>query len=216
MKKFISGLTIMCVCLAFCPAQAQNCVNSARCDELGYKYKAEDCTTSNILACPFDASKVYCAKLKELTDGGPYQNGDPYLKNGVLLGYVFDATDCTDEGCTHGKIYKAMPADTYLGAVAFCEVYAAGGKQWRLPYSKDEYELNKKNTSKIPVGDNEVFWTSKGSVGKDGGYVAEKMYMYMCNAVGEYVRGSTIYVNYCTNEQSMAQAKEVFHCVTEF
>ena len=46
-------------------AQAQNCVNSSRCDELGYIMTKEDCSGIAILKCPFDENKFYCNSTKE-------------------------------------------------------------------------------------------------------------------------------------------------------
>ena len=41
-------------------ANAQNCVNSSRCDELGYTKTAADCTGLDTLTCPFDKNKFFC------------------------------------------------------------------------------------------------------------------------------------------------------------
>ena len=47
--------------ILFTPAaNAQNCVNSSRCDELGYTKTAADCAGLDTLVCPFDENKVFC------------------------------------------------------------------------------------------------------------------------------------------------------------
>ena len=58
MNKII--LTLLMTILFTPAANAQNCVNSSRCDELGYNKKAENCIDDDILKCPFDSNKVFC------------------------------------------------------------------------------------------------------------------------------------------------------------
>ena len=49
-------------------ANAQNCVNSSRCDELGYTKTAADCTGLDILTCPFDKNKAFCSSNTAKTE----------------------------------------------------------------------------------------------------------------------------------------------------
>ena len=58
MNKII--LTLLMTILFTPAANAQNCVNSSRCDELGYTKTAADCAGLDTLVCPFDSNKVFC------------------------------------------------------------------------------------------------------------------------------------------------------------
>ena len=56
--------------ILFTPAaNAQNCINSTRCDELGYTKTAADCNGLDTLVCPFDENKVFCTKTTICYDG---------------------------------------------------------------------------------------------------------------------------------------------------
>ena len=59
MNKIILSLLLTTAIAS--PATAQNCVNSSRCDELGYVKTADDCNGLDTLICPFDSSKFFCA-----------------------------------------------------------------------------------------------------------------------------------------------------------
>ena len=59
MNKIILALFLSTFLAA--PASAQNCVNSSRCDELGYNKSSADCSGLDTLVCPFDKNKVFCS-----------------------------------------------------------------------------------------------------------------------------------------------------------
>ena len=61
MNKIILALLLTTALAA--PAIAQNCVNSSRCDELGYKQTINECLGFNPLICPFDKNKAHCLLL---------------------------------------------------------------------------------------------------------------------------------------------------------
>ena len=58
MNKIILALLLTTTLAA--SANAQNCVNASRCDELGYTQTINECTGLNTLVCPFDKNKVFC------------------------------------------------------------------------------------------------------------------------------------------------------------
>ena len=58
MNKII--LTLLLTTVFALSANAQNCVNSSRCDELGYNMSKTDCKGYSTLICPFDKDKVFC------------------------------------------------------------------------------------------------------------------------------------------------------------
>ena len=58
MNKII--LTLLMTILFIPAANAQNCVNSSRCDELGYTKTTADCAGLDTLVCPFDKNKAFC------------------------------------------------------------------------------------------------------------------------------------------------------------
>ena len=62
MHKII--LTLLLTILFTPAANAQNCVNSSRCDELGYTKTTADCAGLDTLVCPFDENKVFCVEAK--------------------------------------------------------------------------------------------------------------------------------------------------------
>ena len=80
------------------PAIAQNCVNSSRCDELGYVKTATDCKDLDTLVCPFDKNKVFCSspfhdKSCEVGDT-LYSDKKCYSivpTEAIAIGVVFDA-----------------------------------------------------------------------------------------------------------------------------
>ena len=67
MNKIILSLLLTTAIAS--PATAQNCVNSSRCDELGYTKTAADCTGLDTLICPFDENKVFCTHKKKCQIG---------------------------------------------------------------------------------------------------------------------------------------------------
>ncbi len=73
MNKII--LTLLVTILFTPAANAQNCVNSARCDDLGYTKSTTDCTGLDTLVCPFDENKVFCVSNKN-GDSTSCQVGD--------------------------------------------------------------------------------------------------------------------------------------------
>ncbi len=62
MHKII--LTLLMTILFTPAANAQNCINSSRCDELGYTKTTADCAGLDTLVCPFDENKVFCVEAK--------------------------------------------------------------------------------------------------------------------------------------------------------
>ena len=76
-------------------ANAQNCVNSSRCDELGYNKTITDCNGLDTLVCPFDSSKAFCIFLGKNCIIGDilYSDKKCYTKapeNKTAIGVVFD------------------------------------------------------------------------------------------------------------------------------
>ncbi len=59
MNKII--LTLLLTTVFTVSANAQNCVNSSRCDELGYNKTVADCDGLDTLVCPFDENKAFCS-----------------------------------------------------------------------------------------------------------------------------------------------------------
>ena len=59
MHKIISALLLTTALTT--AANAQNCVNASRCDELGYDKSIEDCKGYSTLICPFDKNKAFCS-----------------------------------------------------------------------------------------------------------------------------------------------------------
>ena len=72
MNKII--LTLLMTILSTPAANAQNCVNSSRCDELGYTKTTTDCAGLDTLKCPFDENKVFC--INSSCKEGPCKAGD--------------------------------------------------------------------------------------------------------------------------------------------
>ncbi len=59
MNKII--LTLLMTTALSTAANAQNCVNASRCDELGYDKSIEDCKGYSTLICPFDKNRAFCS-----------------------------------------------------------------------------------------------------------------------------------------------------------
>ena len=104
MNKII--LTLLMTILFTPAANAQNCVNSSRCDELGYTKTTADCAGLDTLVCPFDENKMFCISLSQDESSSPSQEkgcegGDVLYSDmkcysivppgGVVIGVVFDA-----------------------------------------------------------------------------------------------------------------------------
>ena len=93
MHKIISALLLT---ILFTPAaNAQNCVNSSRCDELGYTKTTTDCAGLDTLVCPFDENKVFCVFSEKSCEVGDilYENKKCYVKaidGKTAIGIVFD------------------------------------------------------------------------------------------------------------------------------
>ena len=93
MNKII--LTLLMTILFTPAANAQNCVNSSRCDELGYTKTAADCAGLDTLVCPFDENKVFCVFSEKSCEVGDilYKNKKCYVKaidGKTAIGIVFD------------------------------------------------------------------------------------------------------------------------------
>ena len=93
MNKII--LTLLMTILFTPAANAQNCVNSSRCDELGYTKTAADCAGLDTLVCPFDENKVFCVFSEKSCEVGDilYENKKCYVKaidGKTAIGIVFD------------------------------------------------------------------------------------------------------------------------------
>ena len=94
MHKII--LTLLMTILFTPAANAQNCVNSSRCDELGYTKTTTDCAGLDTLVCPFDENKVFCVFSEKSCEVGDilYENKKCYVKaidGKTAIGIVFDA-----------------------------------------------------------------------------------------------------------------------------
>ena len=93
MHKIISALLLT---ILFTPAvNAQNCVNSSRCDELGYTKTTTDCAGLDTLVCPFDENKVFCVFSEKSCEVGDilYKNKKCYVKaidGKTAIAIVFD------------------------------------------------------------------------------------------------------------------------------
>ena len=93
MNKIILALLLTTTLAA--PAIAQNCVNSSRCDELGYSKTTADCDGLDTLVCPFDSNKVFCVFSEKSCEVGDilYENKKCYVKavdGKTAIGIVFD------------------------------------------------------------------------------------------------------------------------------
>ncbi len=96
MHKII--LTLLMTILFTPAANAQNCINSTRCDELGYTKTAADCNGLDTLVCPFDETKFFCSspfhdKSCEVGDA-LYSDKKCYSivpAEAIVIGVVFDA-----------------------------------------------------------------------------------------------------------------------------
>ena len=93
MHKII--LTLLMTILFTPAANAQNCVNSSRCDELGYTKTTADCSGLDTLVCPFDENKVFCVFSEKSCEVGDilYENKKCYVKaidGKTAIGIVFD------------------------------------------------------------------------------------------------------------------------------
>ncbi len=96
MHKII--LTLLMTILFTPTANAQNCVNSSRCDELGYTKTTADCNGLDTLVCPFDETKFFCSspfhdKSCEVGDA-LYSDKKCYSivpAEAIVIGVVFDA-----------------------------------------------------------------------------------------------------------------------------
>ena len=94
MHKII--LTLLMTILFTPAANAQNCVNSSRCDELGYTKTTTDCAGLDTLVCPFDENKVFCVFSEKSCEVGDilYENKKCYVKaidGKTAIGVVFNA-----------------------------------------------------------------------------------------------------------------------------
>ena len=93
MNKII--LTLLLTTVFTVSANAQNCVNSSRCDELGYTKTTTDCAGLDTLVCPFDENKVFCVFSEKSCEVGDilYENKKCYVKaidGKTAIGIVFD------------------------------------------------------------------------------------------------------------------------------
>ena len=98
-------------------ANAQNCVNASRCDELGYTKTAADCDSLDTLKCPFDSGKAFCS-------GGTNPDGSEDCKEGDIL--------FSDKSCAAGL----QPGKTAIGVV-----FVVFSSTSRLAVALDEKEL---------------------------------------------------------------------------
>lgn len=103
-KRLGAGLFVLAFSLLSSTtiSMAQTCVNSARCDELGFNKKVSDCQNRPILKCPFDETKVYCgvytdSEGKAIAEVGDIMFSDKTFSSSLIsgkipVGVVFDAT----------------------------------------------------------------------------------------------------------------------------
>ena len=162
MHKIISALLLT---ILFTPAaNAQNCVNSSRCDELGYTKTTTDCAGLDTLVCPFDENKVFCVFSEKSCEVGDilYENKKCYVKaidGKTAIGIVFDTEkrlamaldEATLEWGGYGKEIRPAAA---LGASGKSNTAAilAYGKTNNISYPAAEY-CNSYSTSGTKAGD---------------------------------------------------------------
>lgn len=88
-KRLGAGLFVLAFSLlSSTTSSAQTCVNSNRCDELGYSKETSTCSGKQTLKCPFDNNKAFCISAAEAGLG--YKKGDTLMLNGIPIGKVID------------------------------------------------------------------------------------------------------------------------------
>ena len=94
MNKIILSLLLATVFAV--SANAQNCVNSSRCDELGYKQTTNECQGFNPLICPFDKNKAHYQFLgKFFVSCEALQNEASIVNNKIMLQGNIDCKSLT-------------------------------------------------------------------------------------------------------------------------
>ena len=126
MHKII--LTLLMTILSTPAANAQNCVNSSRCDELGYTKTTADCAGLDTLVCPFDENKVFCVFSEQDCEIGDilYENKKCYGKapdGKTAIGVVFDAGNRLAVALDEKKL--AWGDTSYKAAMEYCQ-YSSG------------------------------------------------------------------------------------------
>ena len=161
MNKII--LTLLMTILFTPAANAQNCVNSSRCDELGYTKTTADCAGLDTLVCPFDENKVFCIFSEKSCEVGDilYENKKCYVKaidGKTAIGIVFDTEkrlamaldEATLEWGGYGKEIGSAARGT--SGKSNTAAILAYGEANNIKYPAAEY-CNKYSTSGTKAGD---------------------------------------------------------------
>ena len=161
MNKII--LTLLMTILFTPAANAQNCVNSSRCDELGYTKTTADCAGLDTLVCPFDENKVFCVFSEKSCEVGDilYENKKCYVKaidGKTAIGIVFDTEkrlamaldEATLEWGGYGKEIGSAARGT--SGKSNTAAILAYGEANNIKYPAAEY-CNKYSTSGTKAGD---------------------------------------------------------------
>ena len=145
--------------------QAQSCVKTPTCAELGYAQSESDCGGKTILKCPLDTSKVYCPSDTE--SAKTYKVGDVFVDlNGIALGRVITVTD----GGQHGRIMASTPyfITDYSRVTTICLDKTTGGRDWYMATGLDLYN-NKaawsscnKESGGLGIVTEGCYWSSNG------------------------------------------------------
>ena len=161
MNKII--LTLLMTILFTPAANAQNCVNASRCDELGYNKTTADCAGLDTLVCPFDSNKVFCVFSEKSCEVGDALYSDKKCYSivpaeAIVIGVVFDAENrlavALDEkslewGGDGKEIGSAAQGTSGKSNTAAILAY---GKANNISYPAAEY-CNKYSTSGTKAGD---------------------------------------------------------------
>ena len=161
MNKII--LTLLLTTVFALSANAQNCVNSSRCDELGYTKTTTDCAGLDTLVCPFDENKVFCVFSEKSCEVGDilYENKKCYVKaidGKTAIGIVFDTEkrlamaldEATLEWGGYGKEIGSAARGT--SGKSNTAAILAYGEANNIKYPAAEY-CNKYSTSGTNAGD---------------------------------------------------------------
>lgn len=137
--------------------QAQSCIKTPTCAELGYAQSEADCSGKTILKCPLDTSKVYCPSDTE--SAKTYKIGDVFVDlNGIALGRIITLTD----GGQHGRIMASSPyfLTDYSRVTTICLDKTTGGRDWYMATSSDLFSnRNGKGLGIVSYG---CYWSSNG------------------------------------------------------
>lgn len=144
--------------------QAQSCIKTPTCAELGFAQSASDCNGKTMLKCPLDTSKVYCPSDQEYAK--TYNIGDVFVDfNGIALGRVITLTD----GGKHGRIMASTPyfITDYSRATTICLDKTTGRRAWYMATGSDLFNNRSKwgsseNAKGIGIVGIGCYWSSTG------------------------------------------------------